>query len=118
MVGEERERKNMPATATQISDPCSEWLSRNTMTFDEVQGNLGECMERAQNTHSPVVITRDGQATSLLIDLKDLDAFLEAERVREAVRLGEAEADAGLGIPHEEFVRLVREKFDDRAVLS
>ena len=108
----------MPATAIKISDSCSGWLSRNTMTFDEVQGNFGECMARAQNTHSPVVITRDGQATSLLIDLKDLDAFLEAERVREAVRLGEAEADAGLGIPHEEFVRLVREKFDDRAVLS
>ena len=50
--------------------------------------------------------------------LNDLDAFLEAEQVREAVRLGEAEADAGLGMPHEEFVRLVREKFDDRAVLS
>lgn len=106
----------MPATATKISDPCSEWLSRNTMTFDEVQGNLGECMERAQNTHSPVVITRDGQATSLLIDLKDLNAFLEAERVREEIRAGLAEADAGLGIPHEEVMRQMRVKLASRKV--
>lgn len=95
----------MPATAIKISDPCSDWLSRNTMTFDEVQGNFGECMARAQNTHSPVVITRDGQATSLLIDLKDLDAFLEAEQLRDDVRVSLKQIEKGETFSNEEVFR-------------
>ena len=106
----------MPATATKISDPCSEWLSRNTMTYDEVKGDFDECFRRARDAHSPVVITRDGQATSMFIDLADLDAFLEAERVREEIRAGLAEADAGLVIPHEEVMRQMRAKLSSLKV--
>ena len=38
-------------------------------------------------------------------EIKDFEDFMEAQKLREDVRIAEAEADAGLGIPHDQAVR-------------
>ena len=108
----------MPATMSSKPLPKFSRLSENVMPFSEVRNNLAGCIRRARETHRPIIITQNGHATSVLADLRDLDAWIEAQEVREAVRIGEEQLARGEGIPHDEFVRLIREEFDDRKVLS
>ena len=48
--------------------------------------------------------------------MKDLDEWIEAMEVREAVRVGKEQIARGEGMAHEEFVRRMRREFDDRTV--
>ncbi len=80
-------------------------LSENVMPFSKVRNNLADCIKRTRATHMPIIITQNGCATSILADVKDFEDFMEAQKLREDVRIAEAEADAGLGIPHDQAVR-------------
>lgn len=106
----------MPASQTSPTIPRFSGLSENVMPFSQVRNNLAGCIKRARETHRPIIITQNGRATSVLADLRDLDAWIEEQEIREAVRIGDEQIALGEGIPHEEVMRQMRAKLADRKV--
>ena len=101
----------MPATVKAPAKPRAariprfSSLSENVMSFSQVRNNLAGCIRRTRETHLPIIITQNGRATSVLADLRDLDAWIEEQEIREAVRIGDEQIARGEGIPHEQVVR-------------
>lgn len=95
----------MPPTATMPPSPRPAHHAWDTMPFEEVQRDLAGCIERVHATQAPIVIIKDGGATTVLADFVDIDAFLEAEEIRKAVRIGEEQADRGEVYTTEEVMR-------------
>lgn len=79
-----------------------------TTSYTEFRKNLTSNLDRVNDDHEPVVITRDkGKPAAVLMSLEDFASFEEtrellrsprnAERLREAIK----ELDAGKGTEHE-----------------
>ncbi len=69
------------------------------------QANVREYLARAKRSAEPIVLTESGEPEFVLITAAEYEALLDRlDEIEfdEAVRLGEAEADAGLAIPIEE----------------
>ncbi len=106
----------MPPTATMPPPPRQAHRAWDTMTVEEVQRDLAGCIERVHATQAPIVITKDGGATTVLAEFVDVDAFLEAEEIRKSVRIGEEQIVRGEVIPHEQVMREMRAKLQFRPV--
>lgn len=101
----------MPATLAVQSLPRSPRLSEDVLPFSEVRNNLASCIKRTHETHRPIVITQNGRATSVLADLADLEDWLETLAIREDVRVAEEQLARGEGIPHDQVMAELAERY-------
>lgn len=49
------------------------------MTFNEVAANLSALMDRVNDDHEPIVVTRENRKPVVLISLDDFNAWQETE---------------------------------------
>ena len=66
-------------------------LDEDVVPFTECRRTLSDCMERTARTHRPIVITHNGRAASVMIDVTDFeDTWNEIEMWRERAELAKA----------------------------
>ena len=61
-------------------------LDKDVVSYTECRQTLADCMQRTRRTHRPLVITQNGHAASILLDISDFEdlwADNEARRERE-----------------------------------
>ena len=75
--------------------------SEDVVPFSECRQNFSSYINRPRETHRPILITQNGQAASLLIDVSDFEkTFTEVESLRE-----QAELSMAVAISREQFKR-------------
>ncbi len=82
-----------------------------TLPLAAVKAHFSEIADRVEKQQERIVVTRNGRPAVVLISPDDLEsleetlAILSEPRVMAKIRKGVAEADAGRGIPLEEFIK-------------
>lgn len=59
-------------------------LSEDVVSFTDCRGRLAEYFDRTRSTHRPVVVTQNGRATTVIVNLRDWEqAFAAWEESRQ-----------------------------------
>lgn len=85
-------------------------LDEDVVPFTECRRRLAEYFERTRVTHRPIVVTQNGRASTLLINISDFEDMRETLELMEDVRIAEAEIERGEVISQEDARRQSRER--------
>lgn len=76
-------------------------MAMDSISYTAARANLAKAMDRVCETHDPLIITRGGQGSVVLISLEDFNALEETVYLlrspKNAQRLLDAIADLELG---------------------
>jgi prevent-host-death family protein len=84
-------------------------MSEDTLPLAEVKKRLSEMVDRVEQHHDRVVLTRRGRPAAVLMSPDDLESLeetldlLSTPRALEEIRKAQAEIDSGLGIEADEL---------------
>ena len=98
-------------------------LDKDVVSYTECRQTLADCMQRTRRTHRPLVITQNGHAASILLDISDFEnlwADHEARREREelsrSVEISRAQFERGEFISHRDLMARLKKKLDERTL--
>jgi len=93
-------------------------LSEDVVSFTDCRGRLAEYFDKTRTTHRPVVVTQNGRATTVIVNLGDWEqafaAWEEAKLTREVLNdfeIGMEQIKRGETIPNDEVFRRIREEY-------
>ncbi|MDO5319642.1 MAG: type II toxin-antitoxin system Phd/YefM family antitoxin [bacterium] len=93
-------------------------LSEDVVSFTDCRGRLAEYFDKTRTTHRPIVVTQNGRATTVIMNLADWEqafaAWEETKLTREVLNDFEISMEQfkrGEGIPFEQFVTETRKKY-------
>lgn len=73
-----------------------------------------ELIRRARESGQPIVITQNGKATAVLLDVESFERQRDALLLLRYLAVGEDEISKGKGVPQEEALRRFEKKLDER----
>ncbi len=82
-------------------------LADDVVTFSTFRKTMSECFNRNSRTRRPLLITQNGVASKVVIDVADFDNIRETLELIDDVWSSEKELDAGQGISHAKLKRQV-----------
>ena len=98
-------------------------LDKDVVSYTECRQTLADCMQRTRRTHRPLVITQNGHAASVLVDVKDFEALWaenEARREREelsrSVEISRDQFERGEFISHHDLMARLKKQLDERTL--
>ena len=110
----------MPAKEMTLQRPR---LDKDVVSYTECRQTLADCMQRTRRTHRPLVITQNGHAVSILLDISDFEnlwADNEARREREelsrAVEISRAQFERGEYVSHHDLMARLKKQLDARTL--
>jgi prevent-host-death family protein len=89
-------------------------LDEDVRPVSEFRQNAAKFVQQVRETHRPLVLTQHGKSAAVLLDVGEYERLMERTEVMDAIRAAEREMDAGLGIPHEQVVAQLRDRFKGR----
>ncbi|HLL47825.1 MAG TPA: type II toxin-antitoxin system Phd/YefM family antitoxin [Longimicrobiaceae bacterium] len=89
-------------------------LSEDVQPVSEFRANAAKFVQRVRETRRPLVLTQHGKSAAVLLDVDEYERMVDTIELLRAVQQGEAELDAGLGVPHEEAMAQLLEKYKGR----
>ncbi|MDR2695750.1 MAG: type II toxin-antitoxin system Phd/YefM family antitoxin [Deltaproteobacteria bacterium] len=90
-------------------------LSENIKPISYVKANTGKALEQV-NTCGPMVITWNGEASAVLMGVKDYDRLTEGVALLKILSLGEKSLQEGRGAPAEEAFAGIRSKIREAKI--
>ena len=87
-------------------------LSEDIKPISYVKANTGKVLEQV-NTSGPVVITQNGEASAVLMGVKDYERLTEGVALLKILSMSEKSIQEGMGIPAEEAFARVRIKIKE-----
>lgn len=78
-------------------------LSEDIIPFTEFRRTLSSCFARTSGTHRPLIITQNGRAAKILLDISDFDELKETLSIVEDVHVAEEEIERGETISAEDL---------------
>ncbi len=98
-------------------------LDKDVVSYTECRQTLADCMQRTRRTHRPLVITQNGHAASILLDISDFETLWadnEARREREelsrAVEISRAQFERGEYVSHHDLMARIKKQLDERTL--
>ena len=82
-------------------------LSEDIKPISYVKANTGKVLERV-NASGPMVITQNGEASAVLMGVKDYERLTEGIALLKILSMGEKSIQEGKGIPAEEAFARIR----------
>ena len=80
-------------------------LADDVVTFSTFRKTMAECFSRNTKTRRPLLVTQNGVASKVLIDVADFDNIREALELMDDLCAAEAELDRGEFTTQEEEIR-------------
>ena len=80
-------------------------LADDVVTFSTFRRTMAECFSRNTKTRRPLLVTQNGVASKVLIDVADFDNIREALELMDDLCAAEAELDRGEFTTQEEEIR-------------
>jgi prevent-host-death family protein len=87
-------------------------LSEDIKPVSYVKANTSKMLEQV-NTSGPVVITQNGEASAVLMGVKDYERLTEGIALLKILSLGEKSIQEGKGIPAEEAFARIRARIQE-----
>lgn len=84
-------------------------LSQDIKPVSYVKANTAKILEQV-NTTGPVVITQNGEASAVLMGVKDYDDMQETMALLKILSLGSKSIEEGRGVPAETVFAHLRER--------
>ena len=98
-------------------------LDKDVVSYTECRQTLADCMQRTRRTHRPLVITQNGHAASILLDISDFEdlwADNEARREREelsrSVEISREQFERGEFVSHHDLMARLKKQLDERTL--
>lgn len=85
-------------------------LADDVVPFSTFRKTMAACFERNTKTHRPLLITQNGVASKVVLDVADFDNIRETLELMDDVAAAEAELDAGQGIPYRKLRQQVADE--------
>ena len=70
-------------------------LSEDIIPFTEFRRTLSSCFARTMGTHRPLIITQNGRAAKILLDIADFDGLKESLAVLDDIRISNEQIERG-----------------------
>ena len=80
-------------------------LADDVVTFSTFRKTMAECFNRNSKTRRPLLITQNGVASKVIIDVADFDNIRETLELIDDLQSAEAELDRGEFTTQEEEIR-------------
>jgi len=87
-------------------------LSQDIKPVSYVKANTAKVLEQVQ-TSGPVVITQNGEASAVLMGVKDYERLTEGIALLKILSMGEKSIQEGKGIPAEEAFARIRARIKE-----
>jgi prevent-host-death family protein len=84
-------------------------LSRDLKSISCVKAHITEVVDYVEDSKSPVVITQNGEAKAVLMDIESYEKTIHAINLSKLLHLGEKSAIDGKLIPHEKAKERIEE---------
>lgn len=91
-------------------------LSEDIKPISYVKANTGKVLEQV-NTLGPIVITQNGEASAVLMGVKDYDNMQESLALLKILSMGSKSIEEGKGIPAETVFSSLRERIREEKKL-
>ena len=83
-------------------------LADDVVTFSTFRRTMAECFSRNSKTHRPLLITQNGVASKVIIDVSDFDDIVESLELMDDLYAAESELDRGEFTTQEDEIREAR----------
>jgi PHD/YefM family antitoxin component YafN of YafNO toxin-antitoxin module len=85
-------------------------LVQDVKPISYVKDHSIEILDYVENSRSPIIITRDGEAKAVIIDIVSYQKTLNAINLAKLLSFGEKDIKNGNLIPHEDAKKMFEEK--------
>ncbi|MDR0313343.1 MAG: type II toxin-antitoxin system Phd/YefM family antitoxin [Treponema sp.] len=85
-------------------------LAQDVKPISYIKDHSIEILDYVENSRSPIVITRDGEAKAVIIDIISYQKTLNAINLAKLLSFGEKDIKNGNLISHEDAKRMFEEK--------
>ncbi len=82
-------------------------LSEDIKSISYVKANTGKVLEKV-NTSGPMVITQNGEASAVLMGVRDYDRLTEGIALLKILSMGEKSLQEGRGVPADDAFAHIR----------
>jgi len=80
-------------------------LAGRIKPITQLKNNTAEMIREVAESRQPIVITQNGEAKAVLMDVATFDGWRDALLMLKLLATGKSEIAAGEGIPHEQVFR-------------
>ena len=87
-------------------------LSENIKPISYVKANTGKVLEQV-NTFGPMIITQNGEASAVLMGVREYERLTEGLALLKILSLGEKSLQEGRGMPAEEAFARIRSRIQE-----
>jgi prevent-host-death family protein len=84
-------------------------LARDLKSISYVKAHITEVVDYVGDSRSPVIITQNGEAKAVLIDIESYEKTIHAVNLSKLLQLSEKSAAGGKLIPHEKVKARIEE---------
>jgi len=86
-------------------------LDKDIQPLSAFRANAAAIIETLKKDRRPVVITQHGKGSAVLLDVNDYEQMIETIEILQEINQAREELAAGKGIPHEEVMAYMRNRF-------
>lgn len=79
-------------------------LQEDIVPYSAFRSSLSAFMDKTRKTQRPILVTQNGKAASVLMDVACFEALRETQAVLADIENAERELKSGQGIPHGQFM--------------
>ena len=89
-------------------------LDEDVKPVSEFRQNAAKFVQHVRDTHRPLVLTQHGKSAAVLLDVREYERMLDELEIMPGVREAQQEIAAGLGVPHDQAAKQLRDRFKGR----
>ncbi len=86
-------------------------LQEDIVPFSTFRSSLSAFMAKTRETQRPILVTQNGKAASVLMDVACFEALRETHALLADIENAERELSSGQGISHEAFMAEMAERY-------
>jgi prevent-host-death family protein len=86
-------------------------LDKDIQPLSAFRANAAAIIETLKKDRRPVVITQHGKGSAVLLDVNDYEQRIETIEILQEINQAREELAAGKGIPHEEVMAYMRDRY-------
>ena len=88
-------------------------LSEQVKSVTFLKRNTGEIMNKLAENRQPLIITQNGEATAVLLDVHEYDKKMETIALLKRLVIASKEREEGHHRPYKDAVKDIRKKFSE-----
>lgn len=102
------QRKDIPMTSTLNIN-----LQEDIVPYSTFRATLSVYMAQTKKTHRPILVTQNGKAAAVLMDVGDFEAMQERQAILQDIARGEQDVREGRVTSNDDVFRALKARFSE-----